>query len=257
MFIDTHCHLTDPALLADQAAVVHRAVAAGVQRMITIGTGPEDHPRVLQAIQSYPQVFGAIAVHPHLAGEIAPDFIATMRPWLTGQPRLLAVGECGLDYHGRSADGAVQRPVFIQQLKLARELKLPAILHVRDAHGDALNIMADFPDVAHVVHCFTGTAEEAARWLEQGAFVGITGIVTYKNAPDVRAVAKLVPENRLLVETDSPYLSPEPVRKIKNNEPAFVVHVAARVAAERGVSVEALAESTTANARRLFGPRLE
>ncbi|NNM88761.1 MAG: TatD family hydrolase, partial [Phycisphaerae bacterium] len=165
-------------------------------------------------------------------------------------------GECGLDYHGRSADAAVQRPVFIEQLELARELKLPAILHVRDAHADALKIMADFPDVAHVVHCFTGTAEEAARWIGQGAFVGITGIVTYKSAPDVRAVAKLVPEDRLLVETDCPYLSPEPVRKIKINEPAFVVHVARRVAAERGVSVEALAEFTTANARRLFGMRL-
>ncbi len=257
MLIDTHCHLTDQAILPDQAAVVQRAIAVGVQRMITIGTGPEDHLRVVDAIGLYPQVFGAIAVHPHLAGEIPSDFIAAMRALFAGQPRLLAVGECGLDYHGPSANAALQRPVFIQQLELARQLKLPAILHVRDAHADALSIMADYADVPHVVHCFTGTAEEADRWLKRGAYVGITGIVTYKNAPDVRAVAMLVPENRLLVETDSPYLSPEPVRKIKINEPAFVVHVAARVAAQRGVCAEALAQSTTANARRLFGPRLE
>ncbi len=257
MLIDTHCHLTDQAILPDQAAVVQRAIAAGVQRMITIGTGPEDHQRVLKAIESYPEVFGAVAVHPHLAGETAPDFIAAMWALFASQPRLLAVGECGLDYHGPSANAALQRPVFIQQLDLARQLKLPAILHVRDAHADALSIMADYADIPHVVHCFTGTAEEAACWLERGAYVGITGIVTYKNAPEVRAVARMVPEDRLLVETDCPYLSPEPVRKIKINEPAFVVHVAARVAAERGVSVEALAQSTTTNARRLFGPRLE
>ncbi len=257
MLIDTHCHLTDQALLADQAAVVHRAVAAGVQRMITIGTGPEDHRRVLQAVQSYPEVYGAIAVHPHLAGEITPGFIDEMRPFFAQQPRLLAVGECGLDYHGRSADPAVQRPVFIQQLELARKLKLPAILHVRDAHADALNIMADFTDVPHVVHCFTGTSEEAARWLAQGAYLGITGIVTYKNAQEVRAVAKLIPDDRLLVETDCPYLSPEPVRKIKINEPALVVHVAARLAAERSATPAHLQAVTTANARRLFGQQLE
>jgi TatD DNase family protein len=257
MLIDTHCHLTDPALLPDQAAVVHRAIAAGVQRMITIGTGPEDHLRVLQAFRQYPQVYGAIAVHPHLAGEITPGFIGNMRPFFGQEPRLLAVGECGLDYHGRSADAAVQRPVFIQQLELARQLKLPVILHVRDAHADALSIMADYTDVPHVVHCFTGTSEEACRWLAQGAYVGITGIVTYKNAEEVRAVARLIPDDRLLVETDCPYLSPEPVRKIKINEPAFVVHVATCLAAQRGTTPAHIEAITTANAGRLFGPQLK
>lgn len=256
MLIDTHCHLTDQSLAPDQPAVVQRAIAAGVQRMITVGTGPQDHERVVRAVQDYPQVYGAIGIHPHVAGEVGDGFIDAMRAHFGQQPRLLAVGECGLDYHGRGADPQVQRHVFIAQLALARQLGLPVILHVRDAHADALQIMADYADILYVVHCFTGTPDQASRWLEQGAYVGITGIVTYKNAPDVRSAARLVPEDRLLVETDSPYLSPEPVRKIKTNEPAFVVHVAARVAAERGVSVAHIEAITTANAGRLFGLRL-
>ena len=252
--IDTHCHLTYAGLLEQQAAVVQRAKAAGVGAMVTIGTHPPDHALVLQTLASFDCVAGALGVHPHHAGEVSDDFAAALELQIAAAPRVVAVGECGLDYHFYPpAECARQRPVFVRQLEIARRLNKPVILHVRDAHADACAIMRDFTDLKFVVHCFTGTPDECAGWLELGAYVGITGVVTYKNAPDVRAAARLVPPDRLLVETDAPYLSPQPVRKIKINEPAFVTHVAQRVAAERGVDELELARQTTRNAAAFFG----
>ncbi len=256
MLIDTHCHLTYEGLAERQADVVQRAALAGVNRMISIGTHPADHPRVLEAAAAFGQVFAALGIHPHHAGEVAENFIEELQRSMGGSAKVLAVGECGLDYHGNSSSPEAQKTVFLKQIELAQQLNLPLILHVRDAHADALAMMKDHPGARFVVHCFTGSPAECSQWLKLGAYIGFTGVITYKNAPDVRASCQLVPEDRLLIETDAPYLTPQVVRKIKPNEPAFVAYVAQRVAAERGWTVERTGEITSANAVRLFGERL-
>lgn len=256
MLIDTHCHLTYPGLVEQADAVINRALTAGVNRLITIGTDAADHIYVRKQLQCAPAVFGALGIHPHHAHEVAADFIAAMRAHFADDPKLLAVGECGLDYHHAEASHEVQHRVFESQLMLAAELKLPVILHVRDAHADALAVVRRYRPTAFVVHCFTGSAAEVESWLALGAYIGFTGIVTYKNAAHLADACRGVPTDRLLVETDSPYLSPVPKRSVKINEPSFVVHTAEHIAKLRGVTLESVAESTTANAIRLFGAAL-
>ncbi len=228
-------------------------------RMITIGTDLADHAKAIETARRHGPVFCALGIHPHHAGEVEPGtYEGFLESHLRGEKKALALGECGLDYHYNYAPKLLQRGVFVNQLEIARKVGLPVVLHVREAHADAQAIMADFPELGgkFVVHCFTGTVEECRTWLDLGAYIGFTGIVTYKNATEVQASAKLVPGDRLLVETDAPYLSPEPVRKVKPNEPAHVVHTAAYVAGLRGVSAEELAQQTTANAVKLFGEKL-
>ncbi len=256
MLIDTHCHLTYPGLIEQADAVVARAADVGVTRMITIGTDAGDHPKVLQLLWRFNGVFGALGVHPHHAHEVSGDFVVGMREYFRQEPKILAVGECGLDYHHASAPRDVQAGVFEAQLALAAELNLPLILHVRDAHDDASAIVRNQRPKDFVVHCFTGSVAEVRTWLDLGASIGFTGIVTYKNAAHVADACRAVPDDRLLVETDAPYLSPVPRRSIKINEPAFVVHTAEHIAALRGVTPAQIADVTTANAGRLFGRKL-
>ena len=256
MLIDTHCHLTYDGLHEHQQEVIQRAVAAGVHRMITIGTHPADHILARQLSQADSHVFLALGFHPHHAETIAPADVTHLELSIALSPKLVAIGECGLDYHGNSSPINIQKALFRTQLEIAQRVGKPVILHVRDAHEDALEIMADFRHLKCVLHCFTGTMYEAERWIEHGAYLGFTGIVTYKNAPFVRQAAKAVPEDRFLVETDSPYLSPQPVRKFKINEPAHVVHVADQLAQEREVSISDIHRISTANAVSLFGAAL-
>jgi TatD DNase family protein len=256
MLVDTHCHLTYPGLFEQPAAVLARAAAAGVGRVVTIGTHPADHPKALALARDHAPVFAALGIHPHHAAETDDGYRPLLETALRTHPKVLALGECGLDYHYDFAPRPRQHAVFVTQLDMARRLALPVVLHVREAHDDALAILKDFPDLRLVVHCFTGTPAECDRWLARGAYVGITGIVTYKNAADVRHAATRVPADRLLVETDAPYLSPEPVRKVKTNEPAHVAHTARFVAALRGLPPDDLARQTTDNAARFYGPNL-
>jgi len=256
MLIDTHCHLTYPGLMEQQAAVVQRAQEADVKKIITIGTHPGDHAGALEAGSRFAAVFVALGIHPHHTHEVGEDFSDLLHKQLRSSEKIVAVGECGLDYHGNSAPEVLQKKVFIAQLELAKSLNLPVILHVRDAHQDTLDIIKKFPELRFVVHCFSGSPQECRQWIDLGAYIGFTGILTYKNAPGVREACKLVPENRLLVETDAPYLSPQSVRKIKINEPAFVTHVAAQIAAERGCNVAYVVSITSQNAGELFGVKL-
>lgn len=270
MLIDTHCHLSYPGLFEHAAEVLKRAEAAGVLRLVTIGTHVADHQRAMKLAKEFPPVFAALGIHPHHAGETEEGYEAFLENALKHQEKVLALGECGLDYHYDFCPRLLQRGVFINQLEIARKLSAPVILHVREAHADALEIVKDYAadgkraagqdgaakGLRFVVHCFTGTPAECEAWLSLGAYIGITGIVTYKNADDVRAAAKLVPADRLLVETDAPYLSPEPVRKIKTNEPSHVAHTAKFLAELRGVSFEELARQTTENAGRFYGEKL-
>jgi TatD DNase family protein len=262
MLVDSHCHLTYDGLAEQVPDVLARAAAAGVARVITIGTSVPDHAKALALARAHAGVFVALGIHPHHAGETEEGYEAFLENALKGNPKVVALGECGLDYHYDFSPRLLQRGVFLNQLEIARRIGVPVILHVREAHADALAIMKDFctADAAgglrFVVHCFTGTPAECEAWLALGAYVGITGIVTYKNADDVRAAAKLIPANRLLVETDAPYLSPEPVRKVKVNEPAHVAHTARYVAELRGISYDELCAATTENVAVLFGARV-
>jgi TatD DNase family protein len=172
---------------------------------------------------------------------------------LAGEPKVMAIGETGIDlYHDRT-HAERQRVVFIEQMRLAERMGKPVVIHSRSAVDECLTVMADFPGVPAVFHCFTGTREEAGRVLERGYYLGFTGPVTYRKSDELREVVRICPAERLLVETDAPYLSPEPMRGKFPNEPAWVIHTAAKVAEVRGVSVEEIDRLTTENCRRLFG----
>jgi len=256
MWIDSHCHLSFPGLAESVPAALAAAAAAGVGRCITIGTQLDDYSKTIQIATLNPSVFYALGVHPHHAAETDPGYEAFLERSLTASPKAVALGECGLDYHYDHFPRLLQRGIFLNQLEIARRRKLPVILHIREAHPDGLAIMKDFPELQFVIHCFTGTPAECRAWLDLGAYIGITGIVTYKNADDVREDAKMVPADRLLIETDAPYLSPEPVRHIKTNTPAHVAYVGRYLATLRGVAEEELGQQTTSNTARLFGDKI-
>ncbi len=248
--IDTHCHLTDPRLGDQLEGVLQRAAAAGVTRMISIGTDLEDSAEAAALCRNRPHLRCAVGVHPNYTPNVALDQLPRLRG-LAADPAVVALGEMGLDYH-YDTPKPHQAAVFEAQLQLASELNLPIVIHCRQAVDDCLAILRQFPSIPGDFHCFTGTPEEARRILDAGYMIGLTGVVTFKNSPELREVARFIPADRLLVETDAPYLSPEPVRKQKINEPSFVIHVAARIAAERQVPLEELDRLTTENALRFF-----
>jgi len=250
--IDSHCHLTDPRLAQQLDGVLKRAEAATVRRMITIGTDLDDAMRCIELCRAETNVRCAIGVHPNHAGEVPIEDLPRLRQ-LQFDPSVVALGEMGLDYFHKFSPRERQRSVFEFQLELAAELHRPIVIHAREAIDDTLAMMRGFPAGRAVFHCFTGTGDEATRILEAGFLLGFTGAVTYKKSNEIRAAAAMAPANRILVETDSPYLSPEPVRSHKINEPAFVMHVAAVVAAARNITVEDLDQITTENAAEFFG----
>lgn len=254
--IDTHCHLTDSRLRSQLSDVLDRAAAAGVRRMITIGTDPDDNARAIELCHGRPNLRCAVGVHPNYCHEVSFDDLPRLREQQQ-DPVVVALGEMGLDYHYTYADRATQRRFFEWQLALAAELARPVVIHCREAVDDTLAILADFPSVRAVFHCFTGSSQEARRILERGYLLGFTGVVTFKKSDDLREAVRLTPRDRLLVETDAPYLSPEPVRSQKTNEPANVMHTARAVAGVWGVSLEELDGITTANADRFFDQRHE
>jgi TatD DNase family protein len=250
--IDTHCHLTDPRLGDQLDAVIARARAAGVSRMITIGTGLDDDAAAVTVCRGRDFLRCAIGVHPNYSHEHDDARWWELRQ-LAASPAVVALGEMGLDYHYDFAPKARQREVFEFQLALAAELGRPVVIHNREATDDTLAVMRAFPAVRAVFHCFTGTPDEARKILDQGYLIGFTGALTYKKNDGVREALRLCPLDRFVVETDAPYLTPEPVRKQKVNEPALVINVAACAARELGMPVEEVDRITTENAERFFG----
>jgi TatD DNase family protein len=249
--IDTHCHLTDPRLVEQLDAVLGRAEAAGVGNVVTIGTHPADWDAVLKVARRHPNVRCAVGAHPNYCREIQVQELARLREFC-GEPGVVALGEMGLDYHYDSAPREKQAEYFEAQLELAREVGLPVVIHCREAVEDCLGMLGRFAGVRAVFHCFTGTAQEARRIWEAGHLTGFTGVVTFGNGKALREIAGDAPQDRILVETDAPYLTPEPMRKQKINEPAMVVHTAAAVAAARGIGLEELDRITTENAMRFY-----
>ncbi|MBA3957359.1 MAG: TatD family hydrolase [Parachlamydiaceae bacterium] len=254
-FFDSHAHLTASPLLEQVDAVLARAKAAHVTNVINICTGAACVHEGIKLSQKYPWVYHAAAVHPHDAekeGEQLFPFIAEQ----ARQGRFVAIGETGLDYYYTHSSAEQQKHYLRMHFKLALECQLPVIIHCREAFADFFDILdADYQKGGKlgpgVLHCFTGTLKEAEQVLERDWYVSISGIVTFKKSIELREVAKLVPLDRLLIETDAPYLAPQSHRG-KVNEPAFVVNTAEVVASVKGISVAELAHATSENARRLF-----
>jgi TatD DNase family protein len=249
--IDSHCHLTDPRLFSQLDDVLARARAAGVTRIITIGTGPSDNRAAIELCRNHSNIHCAIGIHPNYCHEISFDALGDLRE-LQYDPSVLALGEMGLDYHYEFADRARQGEFFEAQLALAIDIGRPVVIHCRDAVDDCLAILHGFAPVPAVFHCFTGTPDEARRILDAGYVLGFTGAITFKKSDELRQAVRNTPKDRLLVETDAPYLSPEPMRKVKANEPAFVVHTAAVVAEQWGIDVAEVDRITTENVERFF-----
>jgi len=249
--IDSHCHLTDPRLLEQLDTVLVRAAEAGVVRMISIGTNIADDRAAIELCRNRSNLRCAIGIHPNYCHEAKFDEVATLRE-LQRDPSVVALGEMGLDYFHKLADRATQVKFFEAQLALAQALNRPVVIHSRESIDDSLAILSNFANVPAVFHCFTGTSAEATRVIEAGHLLGFTGAVTFKKNDDLREAARLAPRDRVIVETDAPYLTPEPMRKQKTNEPALVVHVAEVIADAWGTSVEEVDRVTTANVERFF-----
>jgi TatD DNase family protein len=252
MLVDSHCHLGLPEYDADRPAVLARARAAGVRAMLDVGIGPGSWERTLALAAEEPDVWAALGLHPNDIAGAEAGAMARLESLLSA-PRVVAVGETGLDYHWRRTPPAVQRATFEAHLALARARDLPVIVHCRDAYDDVLATLAlAGGGTRGVLHCFGGTPAQAERAFALGYYISLAGPVTFKNAQAVRAIAALAPADRLLVETDSPYLTPHPHRG-RRNEPAYVALVAAAVAAARGQPVEAVVDQTGRAAAALFG----
>jgi TatD DNase family protein len=258
--IDSHCHLADEKFRGDLDHVIARAKAAGVLGALVIleGGNAAEAEQARLVEQLWPDVRTSIGVHPHIAHEYADDperSASVVRAALDATPSVRAVGEIGLDYHYDFSPRAVQQRVFRAQLQLARERGLPVVIHTREAEDDTIGILREEGDgsLRGVLHCFTGTPALARRALDIGFHVSLAGIVTFPKAAELRETAKLVPLDRLLTETDSPFLAPVPHRG-KRNEPALVAAVVAALAADRGIPAEDLAARTTDNYRALFAP---
>ncbi|MBI2624706.1 TatD family hydrolase [Candidatus Parcubacteria bacterium] len=251
---DTHCHLSFPDYRDDLEAVVARAAEAGIG-VINIGTDLVMSERAVALANRFPDMWAAVGVHPHHAPDV-PAALARLRE-IAADPKVVAIGEIGLDYY-RLADQdveavkRVQREAFAGQLELASELKLPVIIHSREAGTDILDVLrVHGTGLAGVAHSFSGTIDEARAFLELGFYIGFTGVITFKNAEALRDVVRFVPLDRLLVETDAPFLAPEPNRG-KRNEPAWVEFVVKKVAEVKNEPIGRVAEMTTENARTLF-----
>jgi TatD DNase family protein len=253
MLIDSHCHLEYKALVEDQAGVLARARAAGVGAFLNISTRQSEWDQVVGTAARESDVFASVGIHPHEADAHHDLGRAVLRE-ATEHPRVIAIGETGLDYYYDHSDRGVQQRLFRMHIDIARETQLPLIIHTRDAEDDTLAILAEemeqgaFPAL---IHCFTASAEFGAKVLELGLTISLSGIVTFKNAKTLQEVAKTVPADRLLVETDSPFLAPVPHRG-RVCEPAYVADTAAFIAALRVTDTERLATQTTTNFGRLF-----
>ena len=269
---DTHCHIADPRFDSDRAEVIQRFLDAGVARALVVADpreavydGPEDEGgklvalgnegRVFDLAERYDFLYAAIGVHPHNASGWDAEAEATVRRYVA-HPKCRLLGEIGLDYHYDLSPREVQRQVFDIQLDMAWTLGLPVQLHIREAHGDCMDMLRARASAGRmpggIMHCYTGSWEAAKVYLDLGLYISLSGAVTFKNAPKLSEVARNVPADRLLVETDCPYMAPVPLRG-RRNEPAFIAHTFAKVAELRGEGPDRLSEQLWENANRIMG----
>lgn len=252
MLFDTHAHYDDEAFDADRDALLTALPQRGVGLILNPGCDVESSRKAVTYAAAYPHVYAAVGIHPENCGGCTADDLAVIRA-LAQQPKVVAIGEIGLDYYWeQNPPREWQQEVFRAQLALAQELSLPVIVHDRDAHADSLAIVKEFPDVRGVFHCYSGSAEIAQELIARGWYLGFDGPLTYKNAKKTVEVARIVPLERVLLETDSPYMSPVPVRGTRNDS-RNVFHIAAKFAELRGMEVDEVIALTSENGKRLFG----
>lgn len=251
--IDAHCHLTFEELKTNLDDVLERSRCEGIDQWVTIGT---NEPQSREAVALAEQVHGmyaTVGLHPHDAKDWSSDMCAKFENW-AGHDKVKALGEMGLDFHYDFSPRAKQRQAFAEQLALAEQLNMPVVVHTREAFDETMAILKDFDEnlPGVVLHCFTGTAEQAGRALARGYYVSFSGVVTFKKSDSVREAARLVPVDRLMVETDCPYLSPAPMRKQRVNEPALMIHTVRFLAELKRMSIEDLSQHTFQNTCRFY-----
>jgi TatD DNase family protein len=251
--IDTHAHLTFPELEIQVDAVVARSIEASVTAWITIGTDIQQIQMALALAKRFDNMYAAVGFHPHYANDITAELLDKLTEFAKNK-KVVAIGETGLDYHYDNAVPQKQQAVFREQLKIAEKLNLPVIAHTRDAFDDTMAILTEFADGLKnvVVHCFSGRKEQAQLILDKGFHISFTGIVTFKRSDNLRKVAKMVPLERMMVETDCPFISPEPIRNQRPCEPAFVIHTAKTLAQLHGLTLEDFAQQVTNTSRQFF-----
>jgi TatD DNase family protein len=251
--IDTHCHLTFKQLASDIDAVIERSIAAGVTSWITVGTDPDQNQKAIELAQKYDNMYVTLGVHPHDAKEVNDQAIRQLHA-LAQNKKVVAIGETGLDFHYDHSPRDKQAEVFTSHLRLAAELDLPVIIHSREAFDKTMEILQQSgPDLKKVVfHCFSGSPEQAKIVLDAGFYISFTGVVTFKNAERTRQAAAIVPLDRLMLETDCPYMSPEPMRKQKINEPALMLHTAKFLAQLKQIPFDDFSSATTTTSKSFF-----
>lgn len=252
MYFDTHAHYNDEAFDADRHELIRAVREGGVELIVNNGNNEETSLASMRLAEEYPFIYAAVGWHPEDADSFDPDASsALLRKWCA-DPKVRAIGEIGLDYHYDEPSRELQRQAFVCQMELARELSMPVVVHDREAHADCMDIVRRYPDVRGEFHCFSGSAEMAKELLAMGWYIGFTGVVTFKNARRVIEVAEICPLDRILIETDCPYLAPVPNRG-KRNDSRNLAYVAERLAEIKGVSPEEMARISLENGKRFFG----
>ena len=252
--IDTHCHLNSPDFAADLPDVLRRACEAGVERLVCVGYDMESSVRAVELANEFAEISAVVGIHPHDADTLTPEAEDQLRSLASNRGCVVGIGETGLDYYRNLSPREVQQQAFRRHIRLAQELELPLVIHSRDAGEDVLNVLREegMPARGVVMHCMPGDADFARGSIELGCYVGIDGPVTFKNAQVLYEIVGGLPIERILLETDCPYLTPHPYRG-KRNEPSYLPLIAAKVAEAQGLTVEEVSAMTTANARKLFG----
>jgi len=251
--IDTHCHLTFKQLADDVDQVIARSIAAGVTSWITVGTDPGHNQKAIELARKYDNMYATVGIHPHDAKDVTGQAIRQLHA-LAQNKKVVAIGETGLDFHYDHSPRDKQAEVFKSHLQLASELALPVIIHSRESFDETMKILQQsVPDLKKVVfHCFSGSPEQARDVLDRGFYISFTGVVTFKNADSIRRAAEIVPLDRLMLETDCPYMSPEPMRKQRINEPALMVHTAKFLADLKGMDLPDFTAAVTATSKSFF-----
>ncbi len=250
MLFDTHAHLNDPAFDADREELIAGLPEKGIGFVLNAGCCLESSRDCIALAEKYPFIYASVGSHPDSADEVC-DEVLQQYLQMSRHPKVKAIGEIGLDYYYENFDKATQIRAFEMQMVLAREADLPVIVHERDAHGDGMDVVRKFPDITGVFHCYSGAAEMARQLVNKGWYIGFTGVLTFKNARKAVETASSIPLERIVLETDCPYMSPEPFRG-RRNDPGRLCHMAEKLAEIRGLPVEEIIAITTENAKRLY-----
>lgn len=251
MLFDSHAHLDDDKFNGDRETVISKIAETGISYVVNVGSDMDSSIKSVELSSRYPFIYAAVGIHPYDADQVNDETIERLRR-LADNPKVVAIGETGLDYHFDDAPRQVQIQAFRRQIKLADELGLPVIIHDREAHHDMMEVLFSERPANAIIHCYSGSVEMAEELVKMGYYISFSGTVTYKNAVKLKDVAAMVPDDKLLIETDSPYLAPEPVRGTRNDS-ANVRFTAEKIAQIRGTDFQTVAQMTSKNAKRVYG----